>query len=168
MTITNIGGNMTTPFTWRISQDGTPIAQNTFQVSPGQTFNISTSGLFGTLVMDVLDTTNTVVASGSMLCQLPAPPPPAFNVSGQCGANAIGSFTITDVGGDMTLPFTWRIEQKDDRKWSLISKNTFQINAGQSTQINTKRHFGTLRLSVLDKSKAVLAKGSIVCKHSGH
>ena len=94
MTITNVGGDMTVPFTWRVSLNGTPIAQNTFQLTAGQSFTINTSGLYGTLTLDVLDTSNTVVASGSMFCQSPTVSVP--NVVGLTQAAATSA--ITGVG----------------------------------------------------------------------
>jgi uncharacterized membrane protein len=163
MTITNTGGDMTTPFTWRVSLNGTPIAQNTFQLSAGQTFNINTSGLFGTLTLDVLDTTNTVIATGSMFCLSPtATPtavPPSFQVSAACAPNSTGLMTITNTGGDMTIPFTWRVSLNG----VPIAQNTFQLSAGQTFNVNTSGLFGTLTLDVLDPSNNVVATGSMFC-----
>ncbi len=158
MTITNVGGDMNVPFTWRLSLNGTPIAENTFQINAGQSFTINTSGLFGTLTLDVLDTSNAVVASGSMFCQ--SPPPPSFTVSAACATNSTGVMTITNVGGDMNVPFTWRLSLNG----TPIAENTFQINAGQSFTINTSGLFGTLTLDVLDTSNAVVASGSMLCQ----
>jgi hypothetical protein len=158
MTITNVGGNMPVPFTWRLNLNGTPIAQNTFQLNAGQTFNLSTSGLFGTLTLEVLDTSNTVVASGSMFCQ--SPPPPSFTVSAACAANSSGIMTITNVGGDMPVPFTWRLSLNG----TPIAQNTFQLNAGQTFNLSTSGLYGTLTLDVLDTSNTVVASGSMVCQ----
>jgi hypothetical protein len=164
MTITNTGADMTTPYTWRISLNGTPIAQNTFQINSGQSFNINTSGLFGTLTLDVLDTTNTVVATGSMFCESPtATPtltPPSFQVSAACAPNSVGVMTITNTGGNMTTPFTWQISLNG----TPIAQNTFQINSGQSLNINTSGLFGTLILDVLDTTNTVVATGSMFCE----
>ena len=156
---------MTQPYTWRLSLDGVPIAQNTFTISPGQTFNVNTSGLHGTLTMDVLDPSNTVIATGSTTCQVtPPPPPPAFNVGGNCTRRGLGVFTISDVGGDMPTPFTWRIDRRRNRSVVPIAQGSFQIHAGQSTSVNTRGQYGTLSLSVLDTSNTTVASGSIVCQ----
>ena len=161
VTIANVGGDMTVPFTWRLSLNGTPIAQNTFQINAGQTLTIGTSGLYGTLTLDVLDTSNTVVASNSMFCQSPPPPvPPSFSVSATCAANATGVMTIANVGGDMTVPFSWRLSLNG----TLIAQDSFQINAGQSFTINTSGLYGTLTLDVLDTSNTVVASGSMFCQ----
>ncbi len=167
MTITDTGGDMKDAFTWRISLNGTQIAQNTFKLTAGQTFNINTAGLFGTLTLDVLDLANTVVASGSMVCNPPPPPPPSFTVGGSCGKHAAGVFTITDVGGDMTVPFTWRIDRTRPRTRHAIAQHTFQIKAGQSITVKTRDVYGTLTLSVLDASNTTVASGSMVCKGQG-
>jgi len=161
VTVANVGGDMTVPFTWRLSLNGTPIAQNTFQINAGQTFDLGTSGLYGTLTLDVLDTSNTVVASNSMFCQSPPPPvPPSFTVSANCDANAIGVVTIANVGGDMTVPFTWRLSLNG----TPIAQNTFQINAGQTLTIGTSGLYGTLTLDVLDTSNTVVASNSMFCQ----
>ena len=146
------------PLHLAVSLNGTPIAQNTFQLTAGQSFTINTSGLYGTLTLDVLDTSNTVVASGSMFCQ--SPPPPSFTVSAACAANSTGVMTITNVGGDMTVPFTWRVSLNG----TPIAQNTFQLTAGQSFTINTSGLYGTLTLDVLDTSNTVVASGSMLCQ----
>lgn len=158
--ITDIGGNMTVPFSWRLDLNGTPIATNSFQINAGQSLTINTSGLFGTLTLDVLDASGTVIASGSTVCQSPPPPPPpAFTVSANCAPDATGVIVITDVGGNMTVPFDWRL----DLNGTPIASNAFQLNAGQSLTINTSGLFGTLTLDVLDPSQAVVATGTMFC-----
>jgi hypothetical protein len=160
MTITDNGGNMTVPFTWRLDLNGVPVAQNSFQLNAGQSFTLSTSGLYGTLTLDVLDASNTVVATGSMFCQSPPPPvPPSFTVSANCTPDATGVMTISDDGGNMTVPFTWRL----DLNGVPIAQNGFQINAGQSVTISTSGLYGTLTLNVLDTANTVLAWGSMFC-----
>ena len=160
ITITDNGGDMTVPFTWRLDLNGVPVAQNSFQINAGQSVTISTSGLYGTLTLDVLDTANTVVATGTMFCQSPPPPlPPVFSVSANCAPDATGVMMITDDGGNMTVPFTWRL----DLNGIAIAQNTFQINAGQSFTINTSGLYGTLTLNVLDLSNTVVAWASMFC-----
>lgn len=171
LVITNVGGDMPVPFTWRLSLDGVSLAQNSFQISPGQSFNISTAGLYGTLTLDVLDTTNAVVATGSADCVKPPPPPPpppSFTVTGACSAHAIGAFTITDVGGNMTAPYTWRIDKQGARSRKPLATASFQLNGGQSLKVNSVGVYGTLTLSVLDTTNKVVATGSIRCREDGH
>jgi hypothetical protein len=69
--ITNVGSSMTVPFTWRLSRNGTPIASSAFQLNAAQSSTIRTSGIYGTLVLDVVNASNAIVASASMLCMLP-------------------------------------------------------------------------------------------------
>jgi len=160
VSITDAGGSMTVPFYWRVSHNGTPIAQNAFQLNSGESLNISTVGLFGTLTIDVLDTANSVVASGVMFCRPPPPPaPPAFSVSARCDANALGVITITDGGGSMTVPYNWRLRLNG----TPIAQNAFQLTAGHSLSINTSGLFGTLTLDVLDPSNMVVASGGMFC-----
>ena len=169
LAITNVGGNMPVPFTWRLSLDGVPLAQNSFQISPGQTFNISTSGLYGTLTLDVLDATNTVVATGSADCvKPPPPPPPSFTVTGACSAHAIGAFTITDVGGDMPAPYTWRIDKQGSHSRRPLATASFQINSGQSLNVDSVGQYGTFTLSILDTANKVVATGSMRCREDDH
>jgi hypothetical protein len=169
LAITNVGGNMPVPFTWRLSLDGTSLAQNSFQISPGQTFNISTSGLYGTLTLDVLDATNTVVATGSADCvKPPPPPPPSFTVTGACSAHAIGAFTITDVGGNMPAPYTWRIDKQGSHSRRPLATASFQINSGQSLNVNSVGQYGTFTLSILDTANKVVATGSMRCREDNH
>jgi hypothetical protein len=161
--ITNTGGNMPVPFTWRLSLNGIPVAQNSFQISPGQSFNVSTSGLYGTLTMDVLDTTSTVVATGSTFClsptATPTPAPPAFQVSAACSPDANGVLIITNTGGNMPTPFTWRLSLNG----TPVAQNSFQISPGQSFNVSTSGLYGTLTMDVLDTTNTVVATGSTFC-----
>ena len=160
-TITDTGGDMTAPFTWRLSLNGTAIASNTFQLAAGGSTAIRTAGLFGTLTLDILDTSNVAVASASTFCASPPPPaPPSFSVGASCTADAQGTFTITDTGGNMTVPFTWRLSLNG----TAIASNSFQLNAGASTTIHTAGLFGTLTLDILDASDVVLASGTTFCQ----
>jgi hypothetical protein len=128
--------------------------------------------LFGTVTLDVLDPANVVVASGSTVCVKPPPPPPppppVFEVTGTCDAHAVGAFTITDVGGNMPAPYTWRIDRKGVRSRRPLSTAPFQINADQSLNVNTSGEYGVLTLSVLDTTKKVVATGSIRCREDRH
>jgi archaellum component FlaF (FlaF/FlaG flagellin family) len=135
-TIKNIGSNMTGPGTWTLLLNGTPIATNSFQLLAGASTSINTSGLFGTLELD---------ASGggaapekvSTFCQ-----GPTLSLSATCTPDSQGTFTITDIGPDMTGPGTWTVLLNG----TPIATNTFQLKFGQSTNINTSGLFGTLEL----------------------
>lgn len=159
-TITDVGGNMTVPFTWHLKRNGTLTSQSSFRIDTGQSTNVHTSGVSGTLTVDVLDTSNAVVASGSMFCPPPPPPtPPSLTLSASCAADATGLITIADVGGRMPVPFTRRLS----RNGTPIATGAFQLNAGQSTSLHTSGVFGTLGLDVLDASKAVIASATMLC-----
>ncbi len=163
-TITDVGGNMTVPFTWQLKRNGTLTSQSSFRIDAGQSTNVRTSRVSGTLTLDVLDTSNVVVASGSMFCPPPPPPvPPSLTLSASCAADATGLITIADVGGRMPVPFTWRLS----RNGTPIGTSAFQLNAGQSTSLHTSGVFGTLGLDVLDASKAVIAATTMFCPSPG-
>jgi hypothetical protein len=145
-TITNIGSNMTGPGTYTLLLNGTPIATNSFQLNAGASTQISTSGLFGTLELDASGGGSVGTATVSTFCQSPtATPtlvPPTISLSASCTADAQGTFTITNTGSNMTGPGTYTLLLNG----TPIATNSFQLNAGASTQLHTSGLFGTLEL----------------------
>jgi len=143
--ISNIGSNMTSPGTWTLLLNGTPLASNSFQLNAGQNTQITTSGLFGTLELDTSGG-GAVPASTSTFCQSPTPTPtplpPIISLSSSCTPDAVGTFIITNIGSNMTSPGTWTLLLNG----TPIASNNFQLNAGQHTQVNTSGLFGTLEL----------------------
>jgi hypothetical protein len=147
-TITDIGSSMTSPGTWTLDLNGTPVATNTFQLLSGASTSVSTSGLFGTLDLIVSGGGSTGTVTVSTFCMSPTPTPtpvpPTFSLSAQCTPDAQGTFTITNTGGSMTSPGTWTL----DLNGTPIATNTFQLLSGGSTSVNTSGLFGTLDLFV--------------------
>ncbi len=147
-TITNIGSAMTSQGSWTLLLNGTPIASNNFQLNAGASTQISTSGLFGTLELDTSGG-GTAPATVSTFCQSPTATStitptlaPTISLSANCTADAQGTFTITNIGSDMTSQGSWTLLLNG----TPIASNNFQLNAGASTQIHTSGLFGTLEL----------------------
>jgi hypothetical protein len=65
---------MTGPGTWTLLLNATPIATNTFQLNAAQSTNINTSGLYGTLELDVSGG-GAAAKSISTFCPSPTPTP---------------------------------------------------------------------------------------------
>jgi hypothetical protein len=144
-TITNTGSNMTSPGTWTLLLNGTPLATNTFQLNAGASTNVNTSGLFGTLELNTSGG-GAAPATVSTFCQSPtATPtlvPPTIKLTASCTPDAQGTFTITNIGSNMTGPGTWTLLLNG----TPLATNSFQLNAGASTNVNTSGLFGTLEL----------------------
>jgi hypothetical protein len=72
-TITDVGGDMPAAYTWRIDKQGSrsrkPLATGSFQINAGQSLKVNSNGGNGTFTLSVLDTTNKVVATGSIRCR---------------------------------------------------------------------------------------------------
>ena len=165
-TITNIGADMTGPGTYTLLLNGTPIASNTFQLNAGQSTQVRTAGLFGTLELDTSGG-GTSPASVSTFCQTPptatptsTPVPPTLSLSASCTADAQGTFTITNVGADMTSQGTWTLSLDG----APIATEFFQLASGQSTAIHTSGLFGTLELSASGGGTSGTATASTFCQ----
>src|SRR5512140_3694875 len=148
-TITNTGSDMLTAGTYTLLLNGTPIATGNFQLNAGASTQIHTSGLSGTLELDTSGG-GTAPATISTFCQSPTATPtmtvtpsaPIIQLSASCTPDAQGTFTITNTGLNMTGPGTYSLLLNG----TPIASNTFQLNAGASTQIHTSGLFGTLEL----------------------
>ncbi len=160
-TITNTGSDMTGPGTYTLLLNGTPIATNSFQLNAGASTNINTSGLYGTLELDASGG-GAAPATASTFClsptATPTPVPPTFSLSASCTPSAQGTFVITNTGSNMTGPGTYTLLLNG----TPIATNSFQLNAGQSTNINTSGLYGTLELDV-SGGGAAPAKISTFC-----
>jgi hypothetical protein len=84
------------------------------------------------------------VVWAALLAAQPAAAVPIFTLSASCTPSAQGTFTITNTGTNMTGPGTWTLNLNG----TPIATNSFQLNAGASTSINTSGLFGTLDLFV--------------------
>ena len=69
---------------------------------------------------------------------------PVISLSASCTPDAQGSFTITNIGSSMVTPGSYTLLLNG----TPVATNSFQLNAGASTQIHTSGLFGTLELDV--------------------
>ncbi len=67
---------------------------------------------------------------------------PVISLSAICTPDAQGTFTITNIGGDMTGPGTYTLLLNG----TPLATNSFQLAAGASTTVRTSGLFGTLEL----------------------
>jgi hypothetical protein len=135
--ITDTVANMTSAGTWTLSLNGTPIATNTFQLNAGASISVSTSGLFGTLVLTALGGGSAGSAIASTFCN-----PPTLQVTAKCDLTGNGNFVIKDIGASMTGQGTWTLTLNSVQ----IATNKFQLTSGQSTSVNTSGLMGELAL----------------------
>ena len=163
-TITNIGSDMTGPGSYTLLLNGTPIATSSFQLNGGSSTTIQTSGLYGTLELDVSGGGSVGTATVSTFCQSPtATPtltPPTISLSANCTLDAQGTFTISNIGSDMTGPGSYTLLLNG----TPIATNSFQLNAGASTTVHTSGLYGTLELDASGGGSVGTATVSTFCQ----
>ncbi|HUK14265.1 MAG TPA: hypothetical protein VLW17_13285 [Thermoanaerobaculaceae bacterium] len=162
-TITNVGTDMLSSGTYTLLLNGAPIATGNFQLLAGKSTDVHTSGLFGTLELDVSGGGIASPVSVSTFCvsptATPTPVPPTVSLEASCTPDAQGTFTITDTGADMPSPGTYTLLLNG----TAIATDTFQLKAGASTAIHTSGLFGTLELDVSGGGLAAPSSVSTFC-----
>ena len=152
--ITDIGASMTGNGTWTLTLNGTPIATNPFLLISGQSTNVNTAGLFGTLVLSASGGGSSGTVIASTFCN-----PPTLAVTATCDATGNGTFVITDIGASMTGNGTWTLTLNGTQ----VSTNSFLLNSGQSTNVNTSGLLGALVLSASGGGSSGTVSASTIC-----
>jgi hypothetical protein len=102
-TITNTGGDMLSAGSWTLTENGTPVASNSFQLASGKSFTVNTSGLFGTLELTASGGGIPSPVSASTSCATPTPTPAAATVLGR-SAHHVPRIEYARRGGPPSTP----------------------------------------------------------------
>lgn len=131
--ITNNGGNMSSPYTYNITDDNNVIiATGTFQLTAGGSTVINVSASSLTFSLSSPNDSSLTAKVDTTTCA--PPPPPSLTASGACASSSAGgaTFIITNNGGAMTAAYTYNVT---DASGSTVDTGTFQLSAGASTTI---------------------------------
>ncbi len=128
--ITNNGGDMSTPYTYNITDDNNVIVSTgTFQLSSGDSkvINVSASSLTFSLSSP---NDNSLTATVDTTTCAPA----SLTVTGACASATAGgaTFVVTNNGGGMTAPYSYTVT---DVEGTEVDGGTFQLAAGESKTI---------------------------------
>lgn len=135
-TITNNGGAMTTPYTYQVVDDtGAIVDSGTINLASGQSTTVTVSGGSQSFTFSSPNDVALTSIVDVSACQTPPPPPPAnLTVNGACTANnGVATFTITNQGSDMTVPYSYVIL---DDNGAVAGTGTIMLAANQSTVIS--------------------------------
>lgn len=159
--ITNNGGDMTTPYTYNITDANGNIVQSaTFQLTAGQSVTLTVSGSSGSYVL-TSPNDNALTATADMSQCVTPPPPPALTANGVCTSNDdTASFTITNNGGNMPVAYLYTIT---DGNGNVVQSGTFQLNAGESFTINVTGPYDELFLTITDANNTTSRAAMTAC-----
>jgi hypothetical protein len=168
-TITNSGGDMPDVYTYEIFLESSLIKNGAFLLYAGDFTEISTSGTYGNIRMDIKDDVGTVITSETTTCvpptEIPTKTPtatlipPNLSISGTCDTSGNASFTISNSGGDMPDVYTYAIYQET----LLITNGSFILYAGDTMDRTTSGTFGNIRMDIKNGVGTVVASKSTTC-----
>jgi Tol biopolymer transport system component len=133
-TITNNGGDMTTPYSYQVVDDtGAVVDSGTINIAPGKTVTVTVSGNSSSFTFSSPDDASLTTVVDMSTCQTPPPPPADLTVNGSCTAgNGTAAFTITNNGSDMSAPYPYVVV---DDTGAVVSSGVIDLPANQSTTV---------------------------------
>ncbi len=132
--ITNNGGDMTTPYTYNITDaSGTVVQTATFELDAGESTTITVNGTSTSYTLTSPNDSSLTAQADMTVCVEP-PVEPDLTATGVCTSNdGIATFVITNNGGDMTTPYTYNIT---DAAGNVVQTDTILLTAGQSITVS--------------------------------
>ena len=176
-TISNTGGAMTVSYTWEVYQNGVFLTSGPFTLAaagaPGDSTQLSISGLYGQIMVVIRDNNGVQVASDTADCATPTPTvtrtptatpvPPSIAISGSCDGAGYSVFTISNTGGAMTVSYTWELYQNG----VFLTSGPFTLTAvgvpGDSTQLTISGLYGQLTVVIRDNNGVQVASDTADC-----
>lgn len=175
-TITNLGSAMTVNYSWELYQNSVFLTNGTFMLTavgtPGASTQLTTNGLYGNLSVKLKDNTGMVIGTSSPFCVTPTPTKtrtptktltptlvPSITISGTCDGAGNSLFTITNLGGTMSVNYTWELYQNS----VFLTNGSFMLMAGASTQLTVNGLYGTLSVQLKDNNGVLIGSAGAFC-----
>ena len=175
--ITNTGGAMTVSYTWELYQNSVFLTSGPFTLAaagnPGSSLQLTINGLYNNLMVVIRDNLGVQLTSATVLCVTPTPTttrtptatpvPPNIVLTGSCDGAGNSQFLISNMGGAMTVSYTWELYQNS----VFLTSGPFTLTAagspGSSLQLTINGLYGNLMVVIRDNLGVQLTSATALC-----
>jgi Tol biopolymer transport system component/predicted transcriptional regulator len=157
----NDGVDMTTPYPYTITDaSGTVLQTGTISLLAGQSITLTVTGSSTSYTFATPSDINLTTVVDMTTCVVPPPPPPSLAANGVCVSEGVAAFIITNNGGNMPVPYTYKIT---DQAGNVIQSGTVHLAAGESIKLTVTGAYGVLTMTLSDASGTTVSAAMTDC-----
>ena len=168
---------MTVNYTWELYQNSVFLTSGPFSLTDsgttGDTLQLTINGLYGNLSVTIRDNNGVQITSAAAFCITPTPTvtrtptptrvPPNLTLAGTCDGAGNSVFTIANLGGAMTVNYTWELYQNS----IFLTSGPFSLTAsgatGDTIQLTINGLYGNLAVTIRDNKGDQINSATAFC-----